>query len=121
MSGQSSDPRRAYSRVCDMLDAISSIHSLLDGATLEAMKSKGHMRAAFERYLEILSEASRHVPEDWKTEYGAQIDWRAIRDIGNRLRHGYDQIDHLVLWDIYKHDLDALAHALEAMVAANKL
>jgi uncharacterized protein with HEPN domain len=120
MSGPFSDSRRAYFRACDMLHAISSIHSLLDGVTPETMASKGHLRAAFERYLEILSEASRHIPEDWKSAHGAQIDWRAIRDIGNRLRHGYDQIDHLVLWDIYKHDLDALAHALEAMITANK-
>jgi len=39
------------------------------------------------RNLEIVSEASRHVPANLKTK-AAHIPWREIADFGNIIRHG---------------------------------
>jgi uncharacterized protein with HEPN domain len=47
------------------------------------------MAAAMERYLERLSEASRHVPQELKEKH-PEVDWRGVADIGNVLRHAYD-------------------------------
>jgi uncharacterized protein with HEPN domain len=41
-----------------------------------------------ERLVEIISEASRHIPEVLKHRYPA-VSWRSIADIGNILRHDY--------------------------------
>jgi uncharacterized protein with HEPN domain len=64
-------------------------------------------RAAFERFLEILSEASRHIPDDLKAEF-PNIPWRQVADLGNFIRHVYHKIDVEILWSIYHDDLDAL-------------
>jgi uncharacterized protein with HEPN domain len=119
MSARFSEARRAGKRVSDMLQAIADMRDLLKGRAAASILRKTHIRAAFERYLEIVSEASRHVPDDWKAQHGPQIDWRGIQDIGNRLRHGYDGLDHALLWSIYENELDALEHALDAMTAAH--
>jgi len=52
-----------------MKAAISEIRRLLAGKTVDLLVADSVMRAAFERFLEILSEASRNVPPDWKDEH----------------------------------------------------
>lgn len=79
------------------------------------------VQAAFERYLEIISEASRHVPEEWKSRYGKDVPWRSIADFGNVLRHVYDKVDVKALWDAYEVDLDPLEAAIDAILAAHPL
>ena len=76
-------------------------------------------RAAFERFLEVLSEASRHVPDSWKSGIGADIPWRRVSDLGNHIRHAYHRLDAQVLWSIYEEDLDGLEQVIDAMLAAH--
>jgi uncharacterized protein with HEPN domain len=66
---------RALFRLRDMKDAISEINSLLADRTFEVMYADKVVRAAFERFLEILSEASRSVPDDWKDAAAPDIPW----------------------------------------------
>ena len=118
MSGKFSDERRASFAVLDMLDVIAKVENLVRDKHLADLQADPHVRAAYERYIEIISEASRRLPDHWKEQCGPQVDWRAIRDIGNRIRHGYDDLDLPTLWDIKAHDLLALQTALESMRAS---
>ena len=54
---------------------------------------------AVERCVEIVSEASRHIPDDLKDQYPNAY-WPEIRSIGNLLRHQYQRVDDLVMWRI---------------------
>ena len=58
------------------------------------------MTAAFERFLEILSEASRHIPDALK-QTAPEIPWQTVSAIGNHLRHAYDRVDAKILWDLH--------------------
>jgi uncharacterized protein with HEPN domain len=98
-----------------MKQAISEIRKLLSGKSFQTLNHDRATRAAFERFLEILSEASRHVPDEWKAEFG-QIPWRQVADLGNTVRHAYHRIDLELLWSIYENDLDALEHVIDALV-----
>jgi uncharacterized protein with HEPN domain len=97
-----------------MRQAISDIRDLLSEKSFLDFYNDRHTRAAFERFLEILSEASRHVPDEWKAEFD-QIPWRQVADLGNAVRHAYHRIDHELLWSIYENDLDALEHVVDAL------
>lgn len=110
--------RRAVFRLHDMRDSIREIRALLDGMTFDAMYADRATRAAFERFLEILSEASRHVPSEWKEAVAPEIPWTDVANIGNHIRHAYHKVDAEILWKIYENDLDALEHAVESMRAA---
>jgi uncharacterized protein with HEPN domain len=57
------------------------------------------MQRAVERGLEIISEASRHVPADLKA-LTPDIPWRQIAAIGNLLRHEYQRADIAATWNI---------------------
>ena len=105
---------RVVWRLKDMKQAISDIRLVLADKSLPALRNDRYTQAAFERFLERLSEASRHVPEAWKADF-AQIPWRQVSDLGNFIRHGYDKVDHEVLSSIYENDLDALEHVVDAL------
>ena len=52
--------KRIGRRLEDILTAIADIERLLAGMTFEALAADRFRQAAFERFLEIVSEASRH-------------------------------------------------------------
>lgn len=106
---------RTYWRLMDMKNAILEIRKLLTDKTSDAVVTDMATRAAFERFLEILSEASRHVPENWKREY-QDIPWRQVADLGNFIRHVYHRIDLDVLWAIYTDDLDPLERVVDLLL-----
>jgi len=106
---------RVYWRLSDMKSAIAEIRLLLSGKTMATLSTDRATRAAFERFLEILSEASRHVPQEWKNEF-AEIPWRQVADLGNFIRHVYHNIDLQVLWAIYEKDLDPLEKVIDVLM-----
>jgi uncharacterized protein with HEPN domain len=91
--------RSTHERLHDIAGAIGDIRSLLSGRSYDDLSRDRVARAAFERFLEVLSEASRHVPEDLK-RHRAEIPWRRVADLGNWLRHAYDGVDPQLLWQI---------------------
>jgi len=107
---------RAVFRLRDMKQSAQNIRALLKGHTLETMYGDAVARAAFERFLEILSEASRHVPTEWKQAAAPALPWRQIADLGNHIRHAYHKLDAEILWNIYAEHLDALEAAVDVMI-----
>lgn len=110
----------AADRLTHMKEAIRDIRQLLAGRTLVDVRSDVVVRAALERFLEIVSEASRHVPAEWKRDFGPDVPWRDIANFGNVLRHAYQHVETGVIWSIYTQDLDPLERAIDAMLAARQ-
>lgn len=106
---------RVYWRLTDMKTAITDIRILLADKHFDVLVSDRATRAAFERFLEILSEASRHIPDEWKGEF-SQIPWRQVSDLGSFIRHAYHRIDLEVLWAIYENDLGSLEEVVDALI-----
>lgn len=91
---------RIAARLDDILRAIAEVKALLAGRSRDFLIQDRIARAAFERFLEIISEASRHVPDELKAKHAA-IPWQDIASLGNRLRHAYWLLDVELLWAIY--------------------
>ena len=89
-------PDRPEQRASDIKDNIRNIRELLEGRTLDGVRNDFGRRAALEWFLEVISEASRHLPDTWKDAH-AQIPWRRMSDIGNVLRHAYTAVDLSIL------------------------
>jgi uncharacterized protein with HEPN domain len=106
------DPRAPLE---DILGAIREIEGFASGRTLQDYLDQGWLRFATQRGIEIISEASRRIPTDLKAEH-AEIPWTDIAGIGNILRHGYDSLDHGVIWGVVENNLPPLKAAVEAML-----
>jgi uncharacterized protein with HEPN domain len=89
--------RSARLRLHDILDAIEGIEATVVEAGFAAYARNWTMRRAVERGIEIISEASRHLPDELKAQY-PQVYWQEIAAIGNLLRHEYGRIDDRIMW-----------------------
>jgi uncharacterized protein with HEPN domain len=78
---------------------------------LDDLKTDRDFRYAVERSLEIISEASHHLPEHGKGRE-ANIPWRQVADIGNVLRHTYFDMRLDTVWRIVTEELGPLRDAL---------
>jgi uncharacterized protein with HEPN domain len=103
-------------RVRHIKDAIASTRSLINAFSADEIEHDAIRRAALERFLEIISEASRHIPEDLRAQH-PDVPWRRIADLGNRLRHGYDDILFATLMEIATERLDALEETISRILA----
>jgi uncharacterized protein with HEPN domain len=95
-----------------ILEAIDNIEVDTAGYDFDKFRLDRRARQLVERNLEILSEASRRLPDELK-EREAAIPWKAIAGIGNVLRHDYHETYPTVLWDTCKKDLEPLKRAVE--------
>ena len=71
---------------------------------------------AGDRRLEIISEASRRLPEDLKARHPA-IEWREMAASGNFYRHEYEDVAARRVWDTLTHHLPPLRAVIERELA----
>ncbi len=107
--------KTVLTRLHDIRDAINGISETLVGVTFDAYKDVWSMRRATERGIEIISEASRHIPPEMKAKFPA-IPWQEIAAIGNLLRHEYAKVDDRIIWNAAQGRLSELGKAVEAMI-----
>jgi uncharacterized protein with HEPN domain len=101
-------PPTAEDRLLDILEAIAEIDKMPGGCRLEQFTEDKMRRMATDRYLEVVCEAARKLPDDIKQDE-RDIDWRKMSDFGNRLRHAYHETDATIVWDIIQNHLPRLS------------
>lgn len=74
-----------------MLEAIEDIQSIIRDREISELETNRRDRLAIERNFEIISEASRRLPDNLKQRH-PEIPWNRVAGIGNVLRHDYDEI-----------------------------
>jgi uncharacterized protein with HEPN domain len=110
-------PPTAEDRLLDILEAIAEIDEMLIGYRLEQFTADKMRRMATERYLEVVCEAARRLPDDIK-QNEPDIDWRKMNDFGNRLRHAYHETDAAIVWDIIQNHLPRLKSFIKRRIQA---
>ena len=72
-----------------------------DDLTLELFLADETLRRAFVRSLEIIGEAVKKLPEDFRAAHPG-VEWRAIAGMRDRLIHGYFGVDYQLVWDVVR-------------------
>ena len=72
---------------------------------------------AVTRCLEIISEASRRLPNDVKSRH-TEVPWERMAGAGNVYRHDYEDVLASILWNTVHGHLGALDHAAQAELDA---
>lgn len=109
--------RSLIPRLTDIIEAIERINSVLANVSLDAFESDWQRQWLVERGIEIVSEASRHLPDDLKAR-NPEIPWQKVAGIGNVLRHNYESIAAAILWKLAQADLPTLEKACRSELAA---
>jgi uncharacterized protein with HEPN domain len=104
----------------DIVDAIERIQSKTKDLSLTEFAADWERLWVVERGVEIVSEASRRLPDEIKDRHPV-IPWKKIAGIGNVLRHEYDAVSPRVLLNIAHNDLIPLERVCKAELMRQKL
>ncbi|MFM9939421.1 MAG: DUF86 domain-containing protein [Hyphomicrobiaceae bacterium] len=89
----------------------------VEGMSFEQFSQDQKSVYAVIRALEIISEASRRLPEE-VTKRHPSIPWRAIAGAGNVYRHDYQDLTHDMIWRTVTESLNALESVVAAEITA---
>jgi uncharacterized protein with HEPN domain len=96
----------------DILTAIDRIGEYVGGISFGTFEDLVEKQDAVIRRLSILSEAVDRLRATG-IEPRADIDWPAIHNLGNILRHEYDSVDLPTIWKIVHEDWPVLPQVVE--------
>lgn len=96
-------------------DAARRLQLICEGRTLPDLVSDWQATAALERYMEILGEAVKRLPPDLRMA-NPQIPWKAIAGTRDQLSHGYDDVDHQILWSAVETEIPKLLETVSIML-----
>ena len=100
-------------RLRDIVENIDAIAKFTAGMTLDDFVGDRKTVYAVTRALEIISEAARRLPDDFKANQPA-VDWPAVAAAGNVYRHEYEVVDDALVWHTIQHGLATLRDVTEA-------
>jgi uncharacterized protein with HEPN domain len=107
--------RNPLVRLHHIKDEIDSITAALGGIDRNEFVNDYILNRAGERALQIIAEAARSLPDDLLRGY-PEIDWPALRALGNVLRHEYHAVDADTLWEILRGKVAELAPIIDRMI-----
>jgi len=100
--------------VADMLDRIRLIEQYTAGLSDDTILNTQLICDGIVRSLEVIGEAARQLPEDFRTA-NPDIPWRQIIGLRNKAIHEYAGVDMTLILEIIQDDLPSLQSALAAI------
>ena len=97
---------------------LTEIQFLIDfsaGLEAEVFMQDEILQRAFVRSLEIIGEAARHVPDEFRLRHG-EVSWSNMVGMRNRLIHGYFGIDYEIVWDVITNIVPDLRSEIERLI-----
>ena len=96
-------------------DAALRLQSICAGKTMDQLLADWLSTAALERFLEIVGEGVKRLPQDLRSRY-QNVPWKEIAGTRDHLSHGYDDLNYQVLWDAVNEDLPVLLATVDQML-----
>ncbi len=83
----------------DIIDAIQSIFTFINGLDYEGFKNDDKTQSAVIRKLEIIGEAAKSMPVEITEAYN-DIPWSYMAKMRDKLIHGYFGVDAEIIWEV---------------------
>ena len=103
----------------DILHHIDLATSFIEDFSRDSFKSDIRTVYAVTRCLEIISEASRRLPDELKARH-PEISWKQMAGAGNVYRHDYEDVVAHLVWDTVERSLPSLRIVIDEEFARHK-
>jgi len=101
----------------DIVDNIKLARSFIEGLSFQDFQRDRRTSYAVVRCLEIISEASRKIPAEFKIRHPS-IPWKEIAGAGSVYRHHYVGVRDDLVWKTVQDDLEPLRSVAEQELEA---
>ena len=100
----------------DVRDAAAFVRQITGDRTLQQYSADRMLRQAVERNFEIIGEALKRLAAGDPATAGRIGEYRQIIAFRNILIHGYDLVDHAVVWSVIETQLPVLVDDVSALL-----
>ena len=99
-----------------ILDECNYIISVIDEhTTKDKLLNDETLKRAIVRSIEIIGEATKKIPADFKEKW-ADISWKNMAGMRDKLIHDYMGVDYSIVWDVAKNVIPALKNQIEIII-----
>lgn len=88
-----------------------------EGLSFEGFVADETLRRAFVRSLEIIGEATKKVPEEFRAAHQS-VEWRAMAGMRDVLIHDYFGVDFELVWDVVRNRIPELRGHIVSILKA---
>lgn len=111
---------RAIKRLHDAFEAGNELQRIARSHSREEFLQDHILQLAVWKLIEILGEALRQAERIEPDLESSIPNLRRMVDTRNRITHGYDSVNFLLLWDIASTHVDSLVDTLEALLSSDE-
>lgn len=91
------------------------ILSVSNGLSNEAFLKDETLKRAIVRSLEIIGEATKRIPADFREQY-TSIPWKSMAGMRDRLIHDYLGINYTIVWDVVTNKIPELSNQIHEVL-----